>query len=218
MDYGTIDLTYAEHLAGVPAEDDGPIWMVNFMRYKERADYGQGEDAGLSGRQADDRYAPTEVLAAIGAEVAYFGDVVGPDGGPDPDWHRMAVVRYPTRRSFIDMQSRKDFREKRTHKDAGMDFTLIMCSLPTGPPKGEGDHSGFVQFVAYPAGSAPSEPADQGATFAVEGTVIGDERRWDRLVISWSEGTVDQPEGALVVRSVAMIDRIRPLMHDTPAP
>jgi hypothetical protein len=220
MDFGTIDFAYAEHLATRPPEEDGPIWMVNFMRYRERADYGEGEgegeDGGISGREADDRYAPTEVLADIGADIAYFGDTVGADDSPDPEWHRMAIVRYPTRRSFIDMQSREDFQEKRVHKDAGMDFTIIMCSLPTGPVQGEPDGSGIVRFTAFPAKSSPSGPVAEGAAFEVEGTVVGDDRRWGRLEISWSDREDDLPEGALVVRSLPFIDRVRPLIGDTP--
>lgn len=218
MDFGTIDFAYAQHLATRPPEEDGPIWMVNFMRYKERADYGEGEgeDGGISGREADDRYAPTEVLADIGADIAYFGDTVGADDSPDPEWHRMAIVRYPTRRSFIDMQSREDFQEKRVHKDAGMDFTIIMCSLPTGPVQGEPDGSGIVRFTAFPAKSSPSGPVAEGAAFEVEGTVVGDDRRWGRLEISWSDREDDLPEGALVVRSLPFIDRVRPLIGDTP--
>ncbi|MGP0110213.1 MAG: hypothetical protein ACLPR9_15370 [Acidimicrobiales bacterium] len=216
MDFGTIDFAYAQHLATRPPEEDGPIWMVNFMRYKERADYGEGEDSGISGREADDRYAPTEVLADIGADVAYFGDSVGPDGGPDPEWHRMGIVHYPTRRSFIDMQSRQDFQEKRVHKDAGMDFTIIMCSLPTGPVQGEPDGSGIVRFTAFPAGSSPSGPVAEGAAFEVEGTVVGDDRRWGRLEVSWSDRQDDLPEGAFVVRSLPFIDRIRSLIGDAP--
>jgi hypothetical protein len=186
MDFGTIDFAYAQHLATRPPEEDGPIWMVNFMRYKERADYGEGADSGISGHEADDRYAPTEVLADIGADVAYFGDSVGPDGGPDAEWHRMGIVRYPTRRSFIDMQSRRDFREKRVHKDAGMDFTVIMCSLPTGPVgesttgRGSCDSPRFRRVRPLPARWPKGRP------FEVEGTVVGDDRRWGRLEVSWS--------------------------------
>jgi hypothetical protein len=220
MDFGTIDFSYAEELASRPPEEDGPIWMVNFMRYKQTADYGDGA-AGpgeeISGREADDRYAPTEVLAAIGADVAYFGDVVGPDGGPDPDWHRMGIVRYPTRRSFIDMQSRSDFMEKRVHKDAGMEFTIIMCAIPTGPPKGDTGGTGIVRFVAHPAGHPPAGPPSapaEGVTLTVEGTIVGDERRWDRLDIDWSDSEGAVPEGAIVVRSAPFIDRIRPLITD----
>jgi hypothetical protein len=207
MDYGTIDFTYAASLANRPEAEDGPIWMVNFMRYKEVARY---DDSGeeISGKEADDRYAPVDVLNRIGAVVAYFGDVI--DG--DDTWDRMAIVRYPTRRSFIEMQERQDFKEKRVHKDAGMAFTIIMCSLPEGPMHGAGDGSGVVQFIGYPAGTPRPDPLDGSVQFSVEGTVIGDERRWDHLVVVYAESEIDDlPEGAMVVRSRATIDQINQL-------
>ena len=208
---GTIDYAFAGRMATMAPEDDGPVWMVNFMRYKERADYGDTGGPGISGREADDRYAPVDVLKAIGADVAYFGDVIGPDGGADPDWHRMAVVRYPTRKSFIDMQGRRDFKEKAVHKEAGMEFTIIMCARPTGPPVGEPDGSGVVRFIAFPPGSVDADPVE-GAGFEVEGTVIGDQRTWGRLVVAWTDGGGAPPAGAMTVRSVPLIDRIRPLI------
>jgi hypothetical protein len=211
---GTVDYAYAGQMATTPPEDDGPVWMVNFMRYKERADYGEAGDSGISGREADDRYAPVGVLRSIGADIAYFGDVIGPDAGTDPEWHRMAVVRYPTRKSFIDMQSRADFKEKAVHKEAGMDVTIIMCALPVGPVAGEPDGSGVVRFIALPVGSVGDAPTE-GVRFEVEGTVIGDERRWDRLVISWSDRDEALPDGAMVTRSLPSIDRIRSLVDDS---
>ena len=211
---GTIDYAFAGKMATMPPEDDGPVWMVNFMRYKERADYGDSGESGISGREADDRYAPVDVLKSIGADVAYFGDVIAPDGGGDPEWHRMAVVRYPTRKSFIDMQARADFKEKAVHKEAGMEFTIVMCALPTGPPVGEPDDSGVVRFIALPHGSADADQVE-GARFDVEGTVIGDQRKWDRLVVAWTDGDQPQPEGAMAVRTVPLIDRIRPLIAES---
>ena len=94
--------------------------MVNLMKYRDRAHYG-GEDDGVSGREADDRYAPVDVLAAIGAAVCFTADVAR----SSEDWDRVAVVRYPTRRSFVEMQSRSDFKDKRVHKEAGMDHTIV---------------------------------------------------------------------------------------------
>jgi hypothetical protein len=217
MPFGQIDYEYAGRLATTPPERDGPIWMVNFMRYKPRADYGDEGDRGISGREADERYAPVEVLKKVGADIAYFGDVVDPDGGPDPEWHRTAVVRYPTRRSFIDMQTRSDFQEKYVHKEAGMEFTIIVAALPVGPVRGEPDGSGAVRFTVLPPGSGRTGPAVEGAAFAIEGTPIGDDRRWDRLEVSWSDRTGDLPEGAMTVRSIPVIDRIRDLV-DSPDP
>ncbi len=208
MDYGTIDFDYAGYLASQPEEDDGPIWMVNYMRYKKLASYDDGAGQ-VSGKEADDRYAPTEVLAAIGAEVAFFGDVIAGDGA----WDRVAIVRYPTRRSFIDMQSRDDFKEKKVHKDAGMDFTIIMCSLPQGPKTGEGDGTRTVQFISFPAGSDTPSALPNSVTFSVEGTIIGDDRRWDHLQMVFSDDVIDDlPEGTMVVRSQSKLDRVAELI------
>lgn len=139
--YGIIDLDYAARLATTPPEDDGPIWMVNLMSYRDQADYaghGDPEDAPQrTGREADDEYAPVEVLAAIGAEIVFVGDVDAQLLGDSPQWHRIAVVKYPSRRSFIEMQTRDDFRAKHVHKEAGMASTIVMgcteAELPTAP-------------------------------------------------------------------------------------
>ena len=50
MRYGQIDTDYAVRLATTPPEDDGPIWMVNLMCYRARADYADGRATTLTGR------------------------------------------------------------------------------------------------------------------------------------------------------------------------
>src|SRR5690606_24664435 len=40
--YGTIDPDAVEWLDSFPPEQDGPVWMVNLMRYRDRADYADG--------------------------------------------------------------------------------------------------------------------------------------------------------------------------------
>lgn len=127
--YGTVDTGYARRLATMPPEQDGPIWMVNLMAYKRQAVY-EGEEADVSGREADDRYAPVDVLADIGATVAFLGDVEEQLLGDSPRWDRIGVVRYPTRRSFIEMQSRPDFQDRHVHKEAGMAETIVAGCLP----------------------------------------------------------------------------------------
>src|SRR5262249_32842153 len=59
--------------------------------------------------------------------------------GDAPIWDRVAVVKYPARKSFIDMQSRPKFRASHEHKDAGMEQTIIMGCRPMPypqPPEG----------------------------------------------------------------------------------
>ncbi len=137
--YGQVDRDYGLRLATTPPAEDGPVWMVNLMKYREVAEYADGRESEISGREADDRYAPLGPLAAVGAEVVFVGDVDQQLLGDDTVWDRIGVVKYPTRRAFIDMQSRPDFQEKHQHKDAGMASTIVMGCQPMDrmdPPDG----------------------------------------------------------------------------------
>jgi len=143
--YGQIDRDYGMRLATTPPDQDGPIWMINLMKYRERADYADGSEHSISGREADDLYAPLDVLADIGAEVVFVADVDQQLLGDSPQWDRVAIVKYPTRRSFIEMQSRPDFQRKHVHKDAGMETTIVAGCLPMALPQGD-----LVDWAAVP--------------------------------------------------------------------
>ncbi len=186
--YGRIDPTYAAHLASCPEEQDGPIFMVNFMKYRARATYDAGGDRGMTGREADDQYAPLDILADIGALVVFFGDVE-----PAGDWDRVGIVRYPTRRSFIAMQSRGDFQARHVHKAAGMERTIVCGALPTGvrAPAAAGPRVLFE----LTADGTPLARADAGR-LRVEGTILGDGRRFAMLGVSWVADDVVAPAAA----------------------
>jgi hypothetical protein len=175
--FGRIDHEYGAWLATRPVEDDGPIYMVNFMKYRERAVYLDGSDEGRSGKEADDEYAPVDVLAAIGAVPVFFADVE-----PGGEWDRVGIVRYPTRRSFVEMQGRADFRDKYRHKVAGMERTVVCGALPMGvrAPAVEGARVAFEMVVD----GAPLALAG-AARFRVEGTIIGDGRRFAAIAVAW---------------------------------
>jgi hypothetical protein len=182
--FGQIDPEYAGHLATCPPEQDGPILMVNFMKYHARAAYKDGSDHGLTGREADDAYSPVDVLARIGAVPVYFADVE-----PGGAWDRVGIVRYPTRRSFVEMQTRKDFREKYQHKAAGMERTIVCGCLPTGqraPAPGA-----RVVFELVTAGTPLS--LDRPGQLRVEGTIIGDGRRFAAMAIAWGDDDLVAP-------------------------
>jgi len=127
---GKIDWEYGATLATTPPDEDGPIWMVNLMSYREKADYADGRTSDISGREADDLYAPFGPLKAIGAEIVFVADVDTQFLNPEPKWNRVAIVKYPTRKSFIDMQERPDFKELHHHKEAGMASTFVIGCLP----------------------------------------------------------------------------------------
>ena len=132
--YGQVDRDYAMRLASTPPDEDGPVWMVNLMKYREVAEYEDGRDLQISGQEADDLYSPIESLRAVGAEVVFFGDVDQQLLGDGTEWDRIAVVKYATRRSFIEMQSRPEFQKSHEHKDAGMLKTFVIGCQPMADP------------------------------------------------------------------------------------
>ena len=176
--YGTVDHDYGMRLATCDPAADGAIYMLNLMKYRDEAHYGPDGHGGVSGREADDRYAPFDVLAAIGAAVCFTADVLE----ASEDWDRVGVVRYPTRRAFIEMQSRQDFQEKHVHKEAGMDHTIVMTTLPVAALPGKAKPRRILLEVwagdAPPSVGAERATTSDVATFAVEGTIVGDGRAW----------------------------------------
>ena len=154
--YGQVNREYGMRLAGTPPDKDGPVWMVNLMKYREVADYGDSTGAAISGRQADDTYTPRESLKAIGAEIVFAADVDTQLLGDSPKWDRIGIVKYPTRRSFIEMQSRPDFVEKHVHKDAGMEQTIVMGCLPMTFPDLPADAPDWSQVPHPPTAEDPS--------------------------------------------------------------
>ena len=133
--YGQIDHDYGVRLATTSPEDDGPIWMLNLMSYRERADYADGRDHDLSGREADDRYTPLGPLAEVGAEIVFVADVELQFFNDEPAWDRVAVVKYPSRAAFIRMQTLPEFQELHHHKDAGMAQTFVIGCQPMTQPE-----------------------------------------------------------------------------------
>lgn len=178
--YGTINVDLVGSWLRMKPEDDGPFWAVNLMKYVDVAQYDDGR-AAVSGREADDAYSPVGPLAAVGAAVAYLGDVKNQPLGT-PLWDRVGIVRYPTRASFFAMQERKDFKEAHVHKKAGMDFTIILSCLPVSHEDSASTEGDLVLLIEKGTiGAAETLPrAAQVALFDVEGVIIGDDRRYDR--------------------------------------
>lgn len=178
--YGTINVELVGAWLHMKPEDDGTFWALNLMKYVEVANYDDGRE-GVSGKAADDAYSPVGPLAAVGAAVAYLGDVkVQPLG--NPLWDRVGIVRYPTRASFFAMQERKDFKEAHVHKKAGMDFTIILSCLPNTHDSSASTDGDLVLLIDKGADDAFAtvQGVTQVALFDVEGVIIGDERRYDR--------------------------------------
>ena len=103
----------AGQLAAMAAGDlDAPVVMLNLLRYREQAESGSGVD-GLSGEAAYRRYgeAFAELNPRFGGEPIWMGRVGHTVIGPvEEQWDVAILVRYPTRRQFLDMLADEDYR------------------------------------------------------------------------------------------------------------
>jgi uncharacterized protein (DUF1330 family) len=110
--------------------EDTPVVMINFLRFREKARYRDGEP-GISGREAYDRYAAVALkkLMEIGASVMYLGSVhAGLIAPPDEIWHEALLVRYPSVQAFIRMISMPDYLEATAHRTAALDDSRLIAT------------------------------------------------------------------------------------------
>jgi hypothetical protein len=170
--YGLIDRGYGQRLRAAASSADGPIYMLSLTKYRADSELRQ-RGPGLIGRDDDGRYAPIPLLTSVGAALCFVADVVAGFG----DWDRVAVVGYPTRRSFVQLADRRDFQDWHLRKEPGMVRTIVMGTLPAADlPAPESSRRILLEAWDGPEpGQVTGRPA---IAFEVEGTVIGDGRRW----------------------------------------
>lgn len=180
--YGRINTRMVGSWARGEVAPDGPFWALNLMKYRDVADYGDAAGPRISGREADDAYTPRESLEGIGAMIAFAADVESISAGDGVQWDRIGIVRYPSRKAFLEMQQRDDFKSKHVHKDAGMEFTIVMSTLPVLPFGGAKERTPRVELRVS---AAKLSPAEGVGVFDVEGVIVGDDRTWAQASFRW---------------------------------
>ncbi|MBW2586169.1 MAG: hypothetical protein JRD92_04395 [Deltaproteobacteria bacterium] len=132
--FGTLNEDQVRRMVEIDPADDGPFYMVNLIKFREKADYADGRETDLTGREADALYAPLEFLAAIGAQIVFVADVeanlISLEG---TQWEQIAIVRYPSRALFFQMTQDEEFQARAIHKDAGVEKTLVMVTHLRAP-------------------------------------------------------------------------------------
>lgn len=102
---------------------EGPIVMVNLLKFRDRAQYPDGRDADLSGREAYHRYgrAVVKLVEGVGGRVLYAGDVTFLAlGRADDLWDEVALAEYPDRGALLRMSTSEEWRAIAVHREAGL--------------------------------------------------------------------------------------------------
>ncbi len=135
--FGVVDRAQVRRMLEVPPEEDGPFYMVNLVRHRERAEYADRRETDLTGAEADRIYGSLilPILSDIGARPVFVADVaenlIDPDGA---GWTQVGVVRYPSRAALFGMLEREDFRAAAEHKNAGVEKSLVLVGHLQGAP------------------------------------------------------------------------------------
>mgnify|MGYP001161317008 FL=1 len=91
-------------------DPDEPVMMLNLLKYRETAEPGHGVD-GMSGRAAYEVYGRkfADLNPRFGGEPQWMGQalnhIIGNEG-----WDLVILVRYPTRKQFVDMLNDADYQ------------------------------------------------------------------------------------------------------------
>jgi uncharacterized protein (DUF1330 family) len=122
---------------------DGEIVMINLLHFAkgDSAVGGPGESTsdGAGGAQSTGAGAyrdysdqVVKMVEARGGRVIWTGrpeNVLIGDSDKD-DWDLVALVSYPSRAAFIDMVTSPSYQEAHTHRERGLDRTVLLACEP----------------------------------------------------------------------------------------
>lgn len=102
---------------------EGPIYMVNLLKFKEKAEYEDGRETNLTGREAYDLYGAkvSELLTEFGGAAIFAADVERLMLGEVEDlWDEVAIAMYPSRKAMLDMMQSPKMQDISQHRAAGL--------------------------------------------------------------------------------------------------
>jgi uncharacterized protein (DUF1330 family) len=114
-----------QFIALTNAPDNGPVVMLNLLKFKPREgvpEYNKYGDAVV------------KMVEARGGKVLWTGKVDQTlIGDLDADaWDAIALVQYPSRKAFVEMTTSKDYDAAHEHRESGLERTLLLACTPRG--------------------------------------------------------------------------------------
>jgi uncharacterized protein (DUF1330 family) len=120
------------------AQEEGPIEMINLLRYRAQAAYPAGSaHSACSGHAAYMRYglAVQPFLQMVGGQIVWHGlpklMVIGP---VEKAWDEALIVRYPSVAAFVRMVTDPGYPAIAVHRTAALEDSRLIMARPTAPP------------------------------------------------------------------------------------
>ena len=115
----------------IKADNGGPVCMVNLLKFKDKAEYEDGRETDLSGIEAYQIYGAVtgSLIKELGGDVVFTSVFNGMVVGEVEElWDVMAIAKYPTLQSFIDMVASPEYLKAYHHRLAGLKGQLNIAS------------------------------------------------------------------------------------------
>jgi uncharacterized protein (DUF1330 family) len=111
-------------MKGFIENDHGePIYMVNLLKFKEKAEYSDGRETDLTGSEAYALYGVgvAKLITEFGGELVFMGGVERLMLGEVEElWDQVGIAKYPNRKAMLDMMTSPAYAEISPHRDAGL--------------------------------------------------------------------------------------------------
>jgi hypothetical protein len=102
---------------------EGPIYMVNLLKFKAKAEYPDGRESDLTGEQAYAIYgeAVSRLLVEFGGAAVFSANVERLMLGEVEElWDKIAIAMYPSRAAMLAMMQSPKMQEIGIHRAAGL--------------------------------------------------------------------------------------------------
>ena len=110
--------------------DNGPVVMVNLVRFRERSLDGEG-----SGWDAYSRYSKGDMplLKKVGGTVIWAGNIEGVSLGDlgTGRWDWVVLVHYPSRAAFLEMITSPEYAAINVDRETGVEDHVILVADQT---------------------------------------------------------------------------------------
>jgi uncharacterized protein (DUF1330 family) len=119
----------AQFLELAQAPDEGPVVMLNLLKFKARADGAEGSGASEYAKYGE---AAVQMVESRGGKVLWMGRA---DqmliGDADESWDSVALVQYPSRKDFLEMVSTPEYEKAHEHRESGLERTVLIACTET---------------------------------------------------------------------------------------
>lgn len=119
-----------DRLADLMADEIAePIVMVNLLRFRAKAQYEDGRESELTGREAYMLYSEPmqKLVAREGGKLVFKGDTRSlVIGRVDQMWDAVALVEYPSSAAFARIATSPEMAEIGIHRAAGLEGQLLI--------------------------------------------------------------------------------------------